>query len=112
MSTLQQTSQHHMNQRSMLAVAIAFFASAAVVVVLLVSAGNGSSSIGISGPGTGAMHGTPQQQLQAVAGPRYHVSQTAPPQRPEVTRATPQQQLQAVAGPRYYHQLELPAPTR
>jgi hypothetical protein len=68
MSTLQQVSQQqHVSQRSLIAVAVAFFATAAVVVVLLVTSAGGSSQA----PNTAVPSGT-LQQLQQFAGAHYH----------------------------------------
>jgi hypothetical protein len=103
MSTLQHTPQQALrvrSQRLALAGLVMLVAAAAATVVLIVG---GSSSH----PGTGVMHGTPQQQLQAVSGPRYGVTRsdasTAAPGTgiTALTRAHLNHELQAVAGARY-----------
>jgi hypothetical protein len=111
MSTLQHTPKQALSigSHSHLAIAalLALTATAAITITLIASGGN-SSSIGVSGLGTGVIHGTPRQELQVVSGPRYglarpsaspaaaHQDETASP-----TQAQRAKQLQAVAGARY-----------
>jgi hypothetical protein len=111
MSTLQHTPKQALSigSHSHLAIAalLALIATATITITLIASSGN-AGSIGVSGLGTGVIHGTPRQQLQVVSGPRYGLvppsASPAAARRDETaspTRAQLAKQLQAVAGARY-----------
>jgi hypothetical protein len=93
MSTLSHTYQHTAI-RTRLALVVMIAGAFAVLAIALISSSAGN-------PGSissAASRGTPQEQLQSVAGPRYRVEST----QPSATHSrTPQQQLESVAGPRY-----------
>jgi hypothetical protein len=90
MSTLQHTLQPALRNRLTLIVLLAG-AVAALTITLILANGNAVPS--------SAAPVSPQQQLEAVAGPRYGLAGPALSVKSQTT--TPERQLQAVAGARY-----------
>jgi hypothetical protein len=93
MTTLQHTPHHPVIRNRIALVALLTGAVAALIVALAIANSNGTSSVSNPQPSPAQLH----QQLESVNGARYGLARpSASP------KETPAQQLQAVAGARYH----------
>jgi hypothetical protein len=92
MSTLQHT-PHHFEVRTRIALIALLAGAAAAVLIAMVISNSGSTSVSVPQPTKAQL----QRQLESVNGARFGLNRPS-----SIPKLTPQEQLQAVAGARYH----------
>ena len=102
MSTFQHTLNSNFRTRLALLVLLGAAVAALMVVMISSSGGNASSLSFPSGSQAQPSQAQVERQLEAASGPRYGVVRPGAPVASTKSPQSPQDQLEAVAGPRFH----------